>query len=65
MSEEKSVSKGTTLFVDVRTKHKVAVIARTNERTMAAQIRFWANREYAELENSKALPVSEPSENKD
>lgn len=53
MAEEQ---KETTIFVDSETKRKIGLIAQAYERSMAAQIRYWANREYSELEKVKLLP---------
>lgn len=62
MDEEKTEPKETSLFVDTETKRKIGVIARAYERTMAGQVRWWASREYAELERLKLLPVETPAQ---
>jgi len=61
MDEEKTEPKETSLFVDTETKRKIGIIARAYERTMAGQVRWWASREYSELERLKLLPA-EPAE---
>jgi|WetSurMetagenome_2_1015567.scaffolds.fasta_scaffold310026_4 hypothetical protein len=60
MDEEEIEPKETTIFLDRETKRKISFIARSYERSMAAQLRWWANRDYAELEQLKLkLPTAE------
>lgn len=49
-------TKETTIFIDSETKRKVGLVAKAYERSMAAQVRYWANRDFAELERLKLLP---------
>jgi hypothetical protein len=62
MDDERAEPKETSLFVDGETKRKIGVIARAYERTMAGQVRWWASREYAELERLKLLPAEKSTE---
>lgn len=51
MAEEKL----TTIQIDQETDRKLREVATALERSKAAQIRYWVNREYAELEGLKLL----------
>lgn len=53
MAEE---NKLTTIQIDQETSRKLALVAQAYERNKAGQVRFWVNREYAELERLKLLP---------
>jgi hypothetical protein len=58
MAEEKL----TTIQIDQETDRKLKAIAAALVRSKAAQIRYWVNREYAELERFKLLPAEIPEE---
>lgn len=49
-------SKLTTVQMDMDTDRKLNEIALAHERSKMAQIRYWVNRDYAELERLKLLP---------
>jgi hypothetical protein len=51
----------TTVQIDQLTSRKLALVAQAHERNKSAQVRFWVNREYAELERMKMLPVGDSS----
>jgi predicted transcriptional regulator len=52
----------TTVQIDRETDRKLKAIAKAYERSKPAQVRYWANRDYAELERLKLLPAeSEPA----
>jgi predicted DNA-binding protein len=52
MADEK-----TTIQLDQETDRKLKAVADALERSKAAQVRYWVNREYAELERLKLLPA--------
>jgi predicted transcriptional regulator len=51
----------TTVMIDMETDRKLKRIAKALERSKAAQIRYWVNREYAELDGLKLLPAEDES----
>jgi hypothetical protein len=57
MGEEKM----TTVQIDAETDRKLKAIALAYIRSKPAQIKWWVNKEYSELERLKLLPA-EPAE---
>lgn len=49
----------TTVQIDKETDRKLKAIAAAYERSKPAQVRFWVNREYAELEAAKLIVVDQ------
>lgn len=56
MQEETENTRLTTIQTDVETSRKLGLIAAAYERSKAAQLRAWVNKEYGELERLKILP---------
>lgn len=56
-------AKETTVFLDGETSRKLGVLAKAYERSKAAQVRFWVNRDYAQLDQSKSLSDLSESSN--
>ncbi len=55
---DENENKLTTIQIDQETSRKLALVAQAHERNKASQVRYWVNREYAELERLKLLPVA-------
>ena len=52
----------TTVQIDKETDRKLKAIAAAYERSKPAQLRYWVNKEYAELERFKLLPSASAEE---
>jgi hypothetical protein len=55
--KEETETKLTSIQTDSKTSRRLALVAKAYERSKAAQLRVLVNREYAELERLKLLPV--------
>jgi len=54
----------TTVQIDLETDRKLKAVAAAYQRSKPAQLRWWVNKEYAELERLKLLPaepITEPT----
>jgi hypothetical protein len=70
MSEKKVLkvvveARDTTVFLDSETSRKLGILAKANERSKAAQVRFWVNKEYeslilADTLNAGAVRIDSP-----
>ena len=61
MKEETEI-KLTSIQTDSKTSRRLALVAKAYERSKTAQLRVLVNREYAELERLKLLPVAAVTE---
>ena len=60
--KEETETKLTSIQTDSKTSRRLALVAKAYERSKTAQLRVLVNREYAELERLKLLPVADVTE---